>query len=274
MPDPARLPKSIFLVRTGGWLGRFLAVFLARHRTELLLLVALVLPFAAGSGADPHVAGGLIGLVPTASAAVLAGDDAGGWKEMSDRLLLENADLRSRLLALGGPAGLKARDTAWWEDNPIRIEARVIARDASPFRGSLLVSAGSREGVRPGAPVVVGQALLGIVTSVGARSSSVRLVSDPGQRIWAMVFEGGVESQGYVEGMGSGAIGMHLISTEAAVVEGPVFSAGEDGVLPRGLLIGRVSRAEDLDRNGVAEVEVGPEVDPARVGFVNILVSQ
>jgi hypothetical protein len=257
-------------------LGRSTTALLIRHRTELLLLLALLIPFAAGSGSgvDPHVAGGLIGLVPTAAAASPATEDEDGWKETCYRLLLENADLRSRLLALGAPAGLKARDTAWWEDNPVRFEAKVIARDASPFRGSLLISAGSREGIRPGAPVVVGEALLGTVAKVGTRSSSVRLLTDPGHRIWVMVLVQGVESQGYVEGTGGGELEMHLVATEAAVVDSPVFSAGEDGVLPRGLLIGRISRAEDLDRNGVAEVTVEPEVDPTRVGFVNILVSK
>jgi cell shape-determining protein MreC len=189
-------------------------------------------------------------------------------------LLLENAVLRSRLLALGEPAGLKARDTAWWEDNPVRVEAKVIARDASPFRGSLLVSAGSRDGVREGAPVVIGEALLGTVSKVGARTSSVRLVSDPGHRIWAMVLQDGVESQGYVEGTGEDDLHMHLVPTGAATVESPVFTAGEDGILPRGLVIGRIRRAEDLDRNGIAEVELVPEVNAASVGFVNILVSE
>lgn len=258
-------------------MGRFFAALLTRHRTELLLLVALLIPFAAGSGpgADPHVAGSLIGLVPTAAAPPLPRNtDEAGWKEWGYRLLLENADLRSRLLALGAPAGLKARDTAWWEDNPVRLEAKVIARDASPFRGSLLISAGSREGVTPGAPVVVSEALLGTVAKAGARNSSVRLLTDPGHRTWAMVLADGVESQGYVEGTGGGELEMHLIATEAATVGSPVFTAGEDGVLPRGLLIGRISRSEDLDRNGVAEVRVKPEVDATRVGFVNILVSK
>lgn len=257
-------------------MGRFLKALLSRHRVGLFLLGALLVPILAGSGkgADPHVAGGLLRLLPAAAAPRPESDALAGMKETCDRLLLENADLRSRLLALGEPAGLKARDTAWWEDNPVRVEAKVIARDASPFRGSLLVSAGSRDGVREGAPVVIGEALLGTVSKVGARTSSVRLVSDPGHRIWAMVLQDGVESQGFVEGTGEDDLQMHLVPTGAATVESPVFTAGEDGVLPRGLVIGRIRRAEDLDRNGIAEVELVPEVNAASVGFVNILVSE
>jgi rod shape-determining protein MreC len=246
-----------------------------RHRTALLLLVAFLVPFVAGpgQGADPFVAGGILSLVPAAAGDLPAGGDGAGWREESHRLLLENADLRARLLAVGEVAGLRARDTVWWEDNPLRVEARVIGRDASPFRGSLLISAGSREGIGPGAPVVVGEALLGVVSSAGTRSSCVRLVTDPGHRIWTMVLSAGVESNGYVEGTGRGEVRMHLLPTEAAVVPDPVFTAGGDGVLPRGLLIGRIRRAGDLDRDGVAEVEVTPAVDATRVGFVNILVS-
>ncbi len=257
-------------------MGRSLRAFLFRFRTELLLLAAFVLPFLGGSrrGADTVLAGPLLGLMPTASMRLPDADESAGWREVSYRLLLENADLRSRLLALGDPAGLKARDTAWWEDNPVRIEAKVVARDASPFRGSLLVSAGSRDGVREGAPVVVGEALVGTVSRVGERSSSVRLITDPGHRIWAMVLLDGLESQGYVEGTGEDGLRMYLIPAEAAVVKSPIFSAGEDGIVPRGLLIGRISRAEDLDRNGIAEVELVLEVDPSGVGFVNILVSE
>ncbi len=244
-----------------------------KFRALLFLLLALSIPFVLGasSGVDSLLMGNVLGLLPAAQGALPTAEDQAGWREACYRLLKENAELRSRLLALGDPARLKALDQSWWEQNPIRVEARVVARDASPFRGSLVLSVGAREGIREGSAVLVGDALLGVVAKVGPRSCQVRLLTDPGMRVWAAVQSEKEESKGYVEGSGEDEFSMHLVRAGAAGPQSPVFTAGGDGLLPRGLLLGRVRRIDDLDRNGVAEITVAPAVDPRNVGIVNIL---
>jgi len=260
---------------------------LARYRTEILLLLALLLPVAVPSdfGLDTILSAPLA-LIP----AVQAGedDDAGmsALREANYRLVLENSDLRERLFAVGNPAGLVSLDPAFYERNPLRVEARVLARDASPWRGSLVISAGTREGVASGQAAVRGRVLVGVVSEAGRFTSRVRLLTDPGLRVWAEIasedgasrdetaVEYGSVREGFVEGAGGDFLEMSLVRAGAGAVGDPVFTGpGLDGV-PRGLLIGTVSRTDDIDRSGVAEVEVRPALDPTRVRIVNVLAGR
>jgi hypothetical protein len=249
---------------------------LLRHRTELLLLLALLLPIAipSGLGLDALVSAPL-SLVPAAWAGEEDGDARDEWRETAYRLMLENADLRERLLALGEPAGLVPLDPSFYARNPLRVEARVLARDASPWRGSLVLSAGTGEGVAPGQAVVHGRTLIGVVSEAGRFTARVRLLADPGHRVWGVIaVKEGTPREGFLEGSGGDLLEMSLVRAGAAAAGDPVFTGvGLEGV-PRGLLIGAVERADDVDRSGIAEVEVRPALDPTRVRIVHVLAAR
>ncbi|MHC4858934.1 MAG: rod shape-determining protein MreC [Planctomycetota bacterium] len=244
---------------------------LKRFRTELLLIIALLPPvlIPSGLGLDSLLSAPLA-LVPSLSAG--EGEEMNEWRETSYRLMLENADLRERFFALDGAAQLVPLDRAYYERHPVRIEARVLARDASPYRGSLVISAGTREGVAGGQAVVRGQVLVGVVSRAGRFTSRVRLLADPGHRVWGVTaVRGGELPDGYLEGSGDELLTMRLVRAGAGAVGDPVFSGTGLSRVPRGLLVGTVERIEDIDRSGVAEVEVRPALDPVRLRIVNVL---
>jgi len=149
----------------------------------------------------------------------------------------------------------------------------VLARDASAWRGSVTISAGEREGIAAGQPVVVGNALCGVVTEVWPLAARVRLLTDPGHRVWAELDREGERTEGYVAGR-SGALEMRLVPAGAGGEGAPVFTGAGSALVPRGLLIGVVTRFTDDDRDGVAEVDLEPAVDAGRVRIVNVLASE
>ena len=243
---------------------------------EILLGLALLVPLAFGGGFGLSGKAGDAASVVLPEAAGRAEPAAGEnpWKTAYHRLLVQNADLRARLVALGEAAKLVAMDPAWFGRNPVRIEAAVLGRDASPWRGSLLISAGEADGVRPGFPVVVGHVLVGIVRVTGTRTSRVRLLTDPGQRTWAGILSGGETSEGYLAGTGDAILEMRLVKAGAGRPGDPVLTGGGSALVPRGLLVGGIEEIGDANRDGLAEVAVRPALVPEEVRFVNVLASE
>ena len=136
------------------------------------------------------------------------------------------------------------------------IPARVVLRrDASNFRRTILVNAGSLHGVRPGLPVLWGRVnssdtaihacLVGMVDTVGPRASRVLLVSDAGLRIPAVMLES--REKVIVEGCTSGSYPMRVrrLSSRAALKRADmVVTSGTLGIFPQGILIGMVAQVQ------------------------------
>jgi hypothetical protein len=226
--------------------------------------------FAPADSELKSLAAAPLGLLPK-SAAAPAGDEE-GWRDAYLRILAEKAELEERLFAKEVPGDPGKFDRAYWARNPLRVEGAVLGRDASPYRGSVLISAGTREGIRKGLPVVVGDRLVGLVAEAGALTSRVRLLTDPGAAVWAQVLSGEGAAEGAVLGTGSDHLSMERVRAGAASIGSPVYTAGGAELVPRGLLVGTVDRVEDIDRNGVAEIEVKPALAAGGIEIVNVLV--
>jgi len=242
-----------------------------RYRPELLLVLALLVPVLApirtGMGSLP---GGALLVLPRANAAD-GGEEANEWRDAYYRSLKRIADLEARLLAVATSERLVTMDTAFWRRKPVRIEAEVIARDASPWRGSVTISAGSKDGVKPGQAVVVGEALVGVVFEAELLTARVRLLGDAGQRIWAEILTADGPREGLAVGTGERDIAMRHVAAGAGRPGDPVFTGGGRVGIPRGLLIGPVNRIEDVNRDGTAAVDVRPAVDARDLRIVNVL---
>jgi len=242
-----------------------------RYRAELFLGLALLLPLLAPGRTwlGSLLSGGLLAL-PRAAAS--SGDaDENQWRDAYYRSLLTINDLEVRLLAVATSERLVARDPSFWGRRPVRIEAEVIGRDASPWRGSVTISAGSRDGVKPGQAVVVGEALVGLVFEAGMLTARVRLLGDAGQRIWAEILTSDGPREGIVVGTGDRDLTMKHVAAGVGRKGDPVFTGGGAVGVPRGLLMGPVIRIEDVNRDGCAEVEVRPAVDVKDLRIVNVL---
>ncbi|MDA8232623.1 MAG: rod shape-determining protein MreC [Magnetospirillum sp.] len=73
------------------------------------------------------------------------------------------------------------------DPDPAFITARVVGDTDSGFGQSLLLNAGSRDGVRKGQAVLSGETLVGYVAEVGDRSSRLLLLTDINARLPVMV---------------------------------------------------------------------------------------
>lgn len=105
---------------------------------------------------------------------------------------------------------------------------------------SVLIGAGSADGVRVGAPIAVAEGLVGRVVTVGRTVSRAQLLLDASAAVGARV--AGTGELGIVRGSGRGDLRLNNLPMASHVRPGDlVESAGIDGIYPRGVAIGRVA---------------------------------
>jgi rod shape-determining protein MreC len=173
------------------------------------------------------------------------------WKEAALQLEQENA----RLLDL----------------NKVRLDPRltfvtgvVLADSGSPFRQSVLLNVGARDGIVDGWATMDGIGLVGRISGVGRDTSRVILLTDPASRIPATIQPSGQTA--IVQGDNTAAPPISFLEDPDLVRPGDrVVSSGDGGVFPAGLLIGQVA----ADPGGRLRVVLAADYE--RLEFLRVL---
>ena len=173
------------------------------------------------------------------------------WKEAALQLEQENA----RLLDL----------------NQLRLDSKlthvsgiVIADSGSPFRQSVLLNIGSRDGIQDGWAAMDGLGLVGRISGVGSSTSRVILLTDNASQIPVIVQPSG--QRAVLMGDNSFAPTVEFIENVDLIRPGDrVVTSGGGGVLPAGLLVGTLA----MDPNGRLRVRL--VADYERLEFLKVL---
>ncbi len=198
-----------------------------------------------------------------------------GLRAENDRLAREAADLRVQLQqerALARGAGelrelLGLRQQLAWTTEA----AEVIGGSASPDFRAITIDKGHAAGLRDDMAVIAPAGVVGRTVDPSPRASSVQLLTDQNAAAAAMVARSG--SQGIVVGAGDGSLRLEYLSAVADVHEGDeVVTAGLDGVYPKGIRIGRVSRVERAGPS-IRRVVVAPAVDFSSLELVLVVTT-
>lgn len=120
------------------------------------------------------------------------------------------------------------------------IIARVIGRNPSKWFSTVVISAGSHDGVFQDAAVMSLSGLVGRVISCDPHSSVVLLLTDPESGAGALVSRS--RDAGVIEGgYGEKTVLLRFFSKDADVVQGDaVFTSGLGSKYPPGMLVGHV----------------------------------
>ncbi|MFN4088160.1 MAG: rod shape-determining protein MreC [Alphaproteobacteria bacterium] len=173
------------------------------------------------------------------------------WQLTARRLEGENQSLRDLLRLQPGP---QAR----------HIAARVVADTGGAFARSVLVNAGSLDGVQRKQSVLSGEGLVGRVVQVGQRSARVLLITDMNSRVPVVV--GDQRRHAILIGTnGDRPVLRHFVGDDEVERGAFVMTSGQGGVFPPGLPIGVVA-GETSDGPAVM-----PLIDWHRLEFVRIV---
>lgn len=196
------------------------------------------------------------------------------------QLTAENDALRQQVARLEAEAAsLREQRTTAEQGEALRsaagnaagyLVASVIVRDPSPGRRSVLLGRGAADGVLAGQPVLgPGPTLVGVVVAVQAHSARVRLLDDIGSTVAAVVQQ--PRTAGALAG-GPDGLHLDLVPLGATVTRGDLLlSSPLGGLLPDGLLIGRVSEVHSEPHDLFQTIRVEPLTDYARLERVLVV---
>jgi rod shape-determining protein MreC len=175
------------------------------------------------------------------------------WQAEAARLSVQNRELRNML------------NIPEVERAPAWTTARVVGDAGGPFIHTLLIDAGAERGVRKGMAAVTPQGMVGRIISVGRRSSRMLLITDYNSKIPVTVERSG--DHAVLEGDNSAQPALRFLPLNPSFQVGDlVLTSGDGGLMPAGLLIGRVSA---VDKRKVA---VTPFADWSRLDYVSVLL--
>lgn len=150
------------------------------------------------------------------------------------------------------------------------ITASVIGSSASTWFRSLILDKGSSAGILKGMAVVSPLGVIGQVVAVTSRSAKVLLLTDPNSGVDAFVQRS--RARGIVSGsLDYGPI-MKYVKRSEDVKEGDrLITSGLDGVFPKGLLVGTITKVNKKNFGLFQYVEVALAVDPSEIEEVLVV---
>lgn len=175
------------------------------------------------------------------------------WKEAALQLEQKNAQLLDLNHVRIDPALTK-------------VTGQVMADSGSPFRQSVLINVGARDGIVDGWAVMDGLGLVGRISGVGQTTSRVILLTDSNSRIPVTIQPSGQHA--LVVGDNTAVPPLEFLEHPDLVRPGDrVVSSGDGGVFPAGLLVGQVVEGADH------RLRVRLAADYERLDFLRVLRS-
>ena len=190
----------------------------------------------------------------------------------NDKLTLENARLAEAAIAAQQGAKLGAAQRAL----PYRtITAPVIARDPSGVLKTIVIGAGTDQGVRVDQVVLSEQGVVGRVGEAGSNYAKIILVTDSSSSVSALVQTS--RASGIVRGQYGDTLVMEWILQSDPVKRGDVIVTAGLGLgnelrslYPKGLVIGTVVDVTKAEVSAYQRAVVAPAVDLRKLE--NVLV--
>ena len=160
------------------------------------------------------------------------------------------------------------------------VVARVATRDSSSWWQRIVIRKGRNDGIRPGAPVVFGNTVVGRVTAVHLTTSEVDLVTSPGFRCTAYLEGDDQNHIVLVNGVASNSLGtakarVSVIPRDYSMPAGQsarVFTTGMGGVFPSRLLLGHLDGIYSTQVGNFKESLLIPSRDLYNLQEVSVLV--
>ena len=191
------------------------------------------------------------------------------------RLAEQNQELRSELRQMQAwkeaALQLEQENARLLDLNNVRLDPRltvisgvVLADSGSPFRQSVLLNVGARDGIVEGWATMDGIGLVGRISGVANNTARVILLTDASSRVPATIQPSG--QRAIVAGDNTPVPPIDFLESPDLVRPGDrVISSGDGGVFPAGLLIGQIA----ADPGGRLRVRLAADFE--RLEYLRVL---
>lgn len=203
-------------------------------------------------------------------------DMAEGFQSYA-RIYAQNQELRRELQQMKAwkeaAVQLEQQNAKLLAQNQVRLDPKltsvsgvVLADSGSPFRQSVLLNVGARDGIVDGWATMDGLGLVGRISGVGRATSRVILLTDSSSRVPVTIQPSG--QRAILSGDNSGLPTLDFLENPDLIRPGDrVVSSGDGGVFPAGLLVGQVVQRQDR------RLRVLLAADYQRLDFLRVLRS-
>ena len=256
---------------------------------SLFLLVLVILSFSAGRREDLSYTGKALGeLTASLQHGVMASARAVedfwrgyfflvGLREENESLHKALDRLRGRVNTLRedhlANRRLKGLLNFKTRSNLAFAGAKVVAWDPNAWFKAMTIDRGSRDGVRPGMPVVSGRGVVGRIVGVTPHYAKVLLLIDYNSSVDAFVQR--TRARGILAGRSGKTCSLKYVLKNDDLVQGDVIvTSGMGGVFPKGIPLGLISRVRKLGHDIFQEVEVVPAVDFTKLEEVAVILTK
>src|SRR3979411_1214455 len=121
------------------------------------------------------------------------------------------------------------------------MAAQVIGSSGSDLSRAVYIDKGESDGIKPDMAVITADGIVGKVLRVYRYTSQVLLIDDQTRGVGAILEKSGL--QGILRGTPGGEVVLEKVMSDEAVPAGEmVLTSGGDGIFPKGLLVGRVTK--------------------------------
>jgi rod shape-determining protein MreC len=194
------------------------------------------------------------------------------------RLAEQNRELRSELRQMRAwkeaALQLEQENARLLDLNNVRLDPKltyitgvVLADSGSPFRQSVILNIGARDGIQDGWAAMDGIGLVGRISGTGQDTSRVILLTDAASAVPAVIQPSGQTA--LVTGDNTAAPVLDFLESPDMIRPGDrVITSGDGAVFPPGLLIGQVAE----DRAGRKRVRLSADYE--RLEFLRVLRHQ
>src|SRR5271157_2784066 len=149
------------------------------------------------------------------------------------------------------------------------MAAQVIGSSGSELSRSVYIDKGEHDGIKPDMAVITADGIVGKVLRVYGSTSLVLLIDDQTSGVGALLDK--TRLQGILRGTPAGEVVLEKVMSDETVPAGElVLTSGGDGIFPKGLLVGRVTKVapgSDLFLN----IRVRPAADLSKLEEVLVV---
>jgi rod shape-determining protein MreC len=193
------------------------------------------------------------------------------------RIYEQNQELRRELQQMKAwkeaALQLEQKNAKLLDLNNVRLDPKytfvtgvVLADSGSPFRQSVLLNVGERDGIVDGWATIDGIGLVGRISGVGRNTSRVILLTDSNSRIPVSIQPSGQKA--LLVGDNTAAPPIEFLENPEQVRPGDrVVSSGDGGVFPSGMLVGQVAMGTDR------RLRIRLAADYGRLEFLRVIRS-
>lgn len=153
------------------------------------------------------------------------------------------------------------------------VAATVIGEDLKNWYKCIIIDKGKYHGLKEKMPVVTANGLVGQIVDTAQIHSKVMIVNDTNSSVDVIV--DGKETRGILDGTSQMVLKLKYVRKADQIEVGDkLVTSGKDGIFPRGIAVGIVTRVSNKHSGIFSEIEVMPHNDYKNLNEVLVVKRQ